>query len=118
MSKLALVNSNGDHVKTDTELRFRPLGDNLLVRQIDSDKRGSIYLPKNVEQSVIEAEVLRVGPGNLRYQASSGQDRIPVEVKPGDRVIFSRMAAVGVDPQDAALLIVPEGMLMLVEERK
>ena len=116
MTKLALLNANGDAVKTPTVLRMEPLGDNMLVRKVESSREGSkILLPHNMESTLMEGVVLKAGPGRLRYDAKTQEDRIALGVKAGDRVVFSRRAALEVDPFDQDVLLVGEEVILLVE---
>lgn len=73
-------------------LRFKliPIGDRIIARVIEEDEmtEGGIYLPEESRSKSQRAEVLYVGEGRT---LESGQV-LPLRVKPGDQVIFSRYA--------------------------
>jgi chaperonin GroES len=69
-------------------VRFRPLHDRVLVRRVEAEAKtpGGIIIPDTVKEKPVEAEVVAVGPG------SRGEDGKlhPLDVKPGDRVLFAK----------------------------
>jgi len=71
-------------------MKIRPLNDRILVSRIEEEKKsaGGIIIPDTAKEKPQEGTVIAVGPGKL------GDDgkRIPVEVKDGDRVLFSKYA--------------------------
>ncbi len=68
-------------------MALRPLGDRVLVRPDDSDKPlpSGLVIPDTAKEKPQEGIVLAVGPGAYH----EGQ-RIPLDVKEGDRVVFSK----------------------------
>jgi chaperonin GroES len=69
---------------------FRPLHDRVLVRRVEAEEktRGGIIIPDTAKEKPVEGEVLAVGPG-----ARDETGRItPLDVKPGDRVLFGEWA--------------------------
>jgi chaperonin GroES len=69
---------------------FRPLHDRVLVRRVEAEEktRGGIIIPDTAKEKPVEGEVLAVGPG-----ARDETGRItPLDVKPGDRVLFGKWA--------------------------
>ena len=86
-------------------LKIRPLGDRLIVRQSKAaEKIGLIHVPDSAQEKNAEGEVLAVGPGRFResfrengpvrdYErvvAETGPVRLPMEMKVGDRVLYSK----------------------------
>ncbi len=67
-----------------------PLGDRVFVKVSPSEEKtdGGIYLPDNVKEKPQVGEVVAVGPGKVQ---DSG-DRVPMEVKIGDKVLYSKYA--------------------------
>ena len=66
---------------------FRPIDDQVLVRQPSADDmQGKLHIPGRAQVRPLEGEVLAVGPG--RYNGA-GQ-RVPMQVRPGDVVLFGR----------------------------
>ncbi len=74
--------------KTKTKVAVRPLHDKILVERDEAETVTSagIYLPESSTEKPQFATVLAVGEGTLNDKG----DRIPLEVKPGDRIILSK----------------------------
>lgn len=74
--------------KTKTKVAVRPLHDKILVERDEAETVTSagIYLPESSTEKPQFATVIAVGEGTLN---DSG-DRIPLDVKPGDRIILSK----------------------------
>ena len=70
-------------------MKFRPLHDRVLVRRIEGIEKtaGGIIIPDTAKEKPQEGEVLAVGPGRWN---EDGDERIPLDVNVGDRVIFSK----------------------------
>jgi chaperonin GroES len=71
-------------------VRFTPLGERLIVRPIEQEEKTSsgIILPDTAKEKPQEGEVVAVGPGRTNEDGK----RVPMEVKAGDRVIYSKFA--------------------------
>lgn len=71
-----------------TPAPFRPLHDRILVKRAvaETHTAGGLIIPDNAKEKPIEATVLAVGSGAID---KDGQ-RIPLSVKAGDRVLFSK----------------------------
>lgn len=93
---------------------FKPLGDRVLVRIIEAEERtkGGIVLPDTAKEKPQEGEVLEVGPGRI---LENGQ-RLPMEVKKGDRVIFAKYAGTEVKEGDQKYLLLSERDILAVVE--
>ena len=67
---------------------IKPLEDRVVVKPITEEElsKGGIVLPDTAKERPQEGEVIAVGPGKL---LDSGE-RAPMDVKPGDRVIFAK----------------------------
>lgn len=74
--------------KTKTKVAVRPLHDKILVERDEAQTVTSagIYLPESSTEKPQFATVLAVGEGTLNDHG----DRIPLDVKPGDRIILSK----------------------------
>jgi len=96
-------------------MSFRPLHDRVLVRRIESDEKtaGGIIIPDTAKEKPSEGEIIAVGSG-----ARSEDGKItPLDVKPGDRVLFGKWSGteVKIDGQD--LLIMKESDIMGIIEK-
>lgn len=74
--------------KSKTKVAVRPLHDKILVERDEAETVTSagIYLPESSTEKPQFATVLAVGEGTLNDKG----DRIPLDVKPGDRIILSK----------------------------
>ncbi|MCS7285970.1 MAG: co-chaperone GroES [Anaerolineae bacterium] len=95
-------------------MRLRPLGDRVVVEPIEREERtpSGIILPETAKEKPQEGKVIAVGPGRLNDQ---GQ-RIPLDIKEGDRVIFAKYAGTEVKLNDKKYLILRESDIMAVIE--
>lgn len=93
---------------------IKPLGDRVVLRAIErEDKTASgILLPDTAKEKPQEAEVVAVGPG--RYEDGH---LVAVDVKVGDRVLFSKYAGTEVKYDAVEYLVVRESDILAVVER-
>lgn len=94
---------------------LKPLGDRVIVEPIEKEEMtaGGIYVPETAKEKPQEGKVLAVGPGRLLDDGS----RSEMEVKAGDRVIFSKYAGTEFKLNDTKVLILSErDILARVEE--
>jgi chaperonin GroES len=95
-------------------MQFRPLGDRVLVRRVEEDAktRGGIIIPDTAKEKPQQGEIIAVGPG------ARGDDGavVPVEVKPGDRILFGKWSGTEVRIDDEDLLIMKESDILGVIE--
>ncbi|WP_324262216.1 co-chaperone GroES [Altererythrobacter sp. H2] len=91
-------------------MAFRPLHDRVLVRRIEAEEKtaGGIIIPDNAKEKPSEGEVLAVGEGNRDEDG----DRIPLDVKVGDRVLFGKWSGTEVKVDGEDLLIMKESDIM------
>jgi len=94
--------------------KFRPLHDRVLVKRVESDERsaGGIIIPDTAKEKPMEGEVIAVGPG---ARDESGK-LIPLDVKPGDRVLFGKWSGTEVKLDGKELLIMKESDIMGIIE--
>jgi chaperonin GroES len=91
-------------------MSFRPLHDRVVVRRIEGEEKtaGGIIIPDTAKEKPQQGEVIAVGPG-ARDESGKVQ---PLDVKPGDRVLFGKWSGteVKIDGQD--LLIMKESDIL------
>ena len=95
-------------------MSFRPLHDRVLVRRIESDEKtaGGIIIPDTAKEKPSEGEIIAVGSG-----ARSEDGKItPLDVKPGDRVLFGKWSGTEVTIDGQELLIMKESDIMGIIE--
>jgi chaperonin GroES len=95
---------------------IKPLGDRVIVRPLTDEEMGSstspsgIIIPDSAKQEKPEqGVVIAVGPGKWD---EDGEKRIPMEVKEGDRVVFSKFGYDEVKVEDRELYIVAEHSIL------
>ena len=98
-------------------MKFRPLGDRVVVRRLAEDQKtpGGIIIPDTVAEKPQEGEVISVGPG----APDNNGKLIPTTVKAGDMVLFGKWSGTEVKVDGAELLIMKESDIMgVLEGRK
>jgi chaperonin GroES len=99
-------------------MKFRPLGDRVVVRRIKEDTKtaGGIIIPETAQEKPQEGEIISVGPGAI--DEKSGK-RTPLAVKAGDIVLFGKWSGTEVKIDGEELLIMKESDVMgVIEGRK
>jgi chaperonin GroES len=97
-------------------MKFRPLHDRVVVRPVEEDAktRGGIIIPDTAKEKPMQGEVIAVGPGG---RDESGK-LIPIELRPGDLVLFGKWSGTDVKLDGEELLIVKESDVLGVIEGK
>lgn len=90
---------------------LKPLGDRVVVEPIEKEETtaSGIVLPDTAKEKPQEGKVIAVGSGRIE----NGQ-RIPLEVKEGDRIIFSKYAGTEVKYEEKELLIMRESDILAI----
>ena len=85
-------------------LKIRPLQDRLIVKRLDEQEttKGGIIIPDSAKEKPQEAEVLAVGNGKILNDGT----KVALEVKVGDKVLFSKYSGneIKVDGEDYLIL--------------
>ena len=95
-------------------LGLRPLGDRVVIRPLAREEvtKSGIVLPDTAKEKPQQGEVLAVGPGRV---LDSGE-RINMDVKDGDRVLFAKYAGTEFKLEEEDLLILSEKDILAVME--
>jgi len=95
-------------------MKFRPLHDRVVVRRVEQEAKtaGGIIIPDTAKEKPMEGEIIAVGPGG---RDESGK-LIPIDVKPGDRILFGKWSGTEVKIDGEELLIMKESDIMGVIE--
>lgn len=85
---------------------FTPLHDRVLVRRIEGDEKtsGGLIIPDNAKEKPQEGEVVSVGSG----AKDEDGDRIAMDIKAGDRILFGKWSGVEIKLDNEDLLIMKE----------
>jgi chaperonin GroES len=96
-------------------MKIRPLHDRVLVKRIEEETKtkGGIIIPDTAKEKPIKGEVIAVGEGRI---LDNGQ-KVPVSVKVGDKIIFSKYAGTEIKIEGEEHLIMREDdILGVIEE--
>ena len=71
-------------------MKIKPMNDRVLVTRVEEEQKtaGGIIIPDTAKEKPQEGRVVAVGPGK---RDDSGK-RVPLDVKKGDRILFSKYA--------------------------
>ncbi len=95
-------------------MKFRPLHDRVLVKRIEQDNKtaGGIIIPDTAKEKPMEGEVMAAGSGARTEDGNV----IPLDVKQGDRVLFTKWAGTEVTIDGQELLVMKESDIVGVVE--
>ena len=87
-------------------MKIRPLQDRLIVKRIDDEEttKGGIIIPDTAKEKPQEGKVIAVGKGKV---AENGEVQ-PLDVKKGDRILFSKYAGTEINLEGDEHLIIRE----------
>jgi len=90
--------------------KIEPLGDRVVIKPIPKEEvsKGGIILPDTAKEKPQEGEIIAVGPGKLFEDG----ERKAMEVKKGDRVIYSKYAGTEFKLDGEELVIMREGDIL------
>jgi chaperonin GroES len=95
-------------------MKIRPLHDRILVKRIDEEEttKGGIIIPDSAKEKPQEGKVIAVGNGKVLENGSVQ----PLDVKKGDRVLFSKYAGTEANIEGEEHLIIREDDVLGVIE--
>jgi chaperonin GroES len=87
-------------------IKLQPLADRLVVKPSQKEEmtKGGIYLPDTAKEKPQEGEVVAVGPG----KTTDDGKRIPMDLKVGDKVIYSKYGGSEIKIDDVEMIILRE----------
>jgi len=91
-------------------MNIKPLADRVLVKPLDQAemKKGSILIPDTAKEKPQEGKVIAVGVGRLDNKG----ERVALEVKKGDKVLFRKYAGTEISIDDEQYLILAESEIL------
>jgi chaperonin GroES len=94
--------------------KIRPLQDRIIVKRVQEEEKtkGGIIIPDTAKEKPIEGKVIAVGNGKVQ---EDGKVR-PLDVKAGDRVLFSKYAGTEIKIDGEEHLIMREEDILGVIE--
>lgn len=96
-------------------MKLKPLGDRLVVKPVEQDEQTSsgIFLPETAKEKPQQGKVIAVGPG----ARDEDGDRIQMDVKVGDMVLYAKYSGTNVKLNGDEYLILKESdILALLED--
>ena len=96
-------------------MKIRPRQDRVIVKRVEEEEKtkGGIIIPDSAKEKPAEGKVIAVGKGKI------GEDGKlqPLDVKPGDRILFSKYAGTEVKVDGEETLIMREDDILGVIEK-
>lgn len=95
-------------------MKLKPLNDRVVVRRVEEEEKtaGGIIIPDTAKEKPVQGEVISVGNGKLMEDGN----RRPLDVKAGDRVLFSKYAGTDIKVEGEELLIMREDDILAIIE--
>ena len=93
-------------------MKIRPLADRVVVKRLEQEEKtkGGIIIPDTAKEKPVEGKVVAVGNGKV---LKNGKLR-PVEVKPGDRILFGKYAGTEIKLDGVEHVILSEDEVLAV----
>lgn len=94
-------------------MKLVPLGDRVVLQQLDAEEttKSGIVLPGQAQEKPQQAEVIAVGPGGI----VDGKE-VKMEVKVGDKVIYSKYSGTDVKLEDNEYVVVRQSDIVAIVE--
>ena len=95
-------------------MKIRPLHDRILVKRLEEqeERRGGIIIPDTAKEKPQRGKVVAVGDGRVLEDGK----RLPLDVKPGDQVLFGKYSGSEVKIDEEEYLILKEEEILGVLE--
>ena len=98
-----------------SDINIRPLGDRVVVEPIEQETTtaSGLVLPESAKEKPQQGLILAAGKGRWDDE---GENRIPLDVKEGDKVLFAKYAGTEIKLNDKKVLIMKESDILGVIE--
>ncbi len=96
-------------------MQVKPLADRVIVKPFEEQemKKGGIIIPDTAKEKPMEGEVIEIGPG----RTTEDGNRVDLEVKKGDRVLYGKYSGTEVSIEGEELLIMRESDIYAIINR-
>jgi chaperonin GroES len=95
-------------------MHLRPLHDRIIVQRLEESQRiGAIVIPDSAKEKPQHGKVLAAGLG----RSTDDGTRLPLDVKPGDTILFGKYAGQEVSVDGVDYLIMKEDDVLAIQER-
>ena len=91
---------------------MKPLNDRVLVKRLESEEKtaSGLFIPDAAKEKPSKGEVIACGPGKLNDKG----ERVAMEVKPGDIVLFAKYAGTEIKVNGADHIIMREEDILAI----
>jgi chaperonin GroES len=98
--------------KNAAGVKVAPLADRVVVKPLEEAEqmRGGLYIPDTAKEKPQQGEIVAVGPGRFDDKGN----RLPVEVKVGDKVLYGKYSGTEVTVEGESYLILRESDVLAV----
>ena len=85
--------------------KVHPLADRVAIRPLEETEqmRGGLYIPDTAKEKPQQGEIIAAGPGRIEKG-----ERVPMELKVGDKVLYGKYSGTEVTIEDDTFLIIKE----------
>ena len=93
-------------------MNIKVIGNRVVIKQLESEEKtaSGILLPDTAKEKPFEGEVIAVGPGKVLDNGSYE----PMEVKVGDKVVFSKYGGIEVKLEGEDYLVLRQDDILIV----
>lgn len=95
-------------------MKIKPLGDRLLVQRLEAEEKtkGGIVIPDTAKEKPKEGKVVSIGRGRITDEGKT----IPLNVKEGDKILFTSYAGTDIKIEGEEYLILQENDVLGIIE--
>ncbi|HEY8910131.1 MAG TPA: co-chaperone GroES [Desulfosporosinus sp.] len=92
-------------------MNIKPLADRVIIKALPMEEKtkSGIFMPDTAKEKPQEGEVIAVGPGKMEKGV-----RVPLDVKPNDRVFYSKYAGTEIKYDGEEYLILKEADILAI----
>jgi chaperonin GroES len=96
---------------TRGKVKIQPLADRVVIRPLEETEqmKGGLYIPDTAKEKPMQGEIIAVGPGRIEKG-----ERVPMDLKVGNRVLYGKYSGTEVKLDDEELLIIKESDVLAV----
>jgi chaperonin GroES len=96
-------------------MKLKPLADRIVVERLEEEvKKGGIIIPDTAKEKPQHGKVIAAGPGRVDDKGN----RIPMEVKKGDTILFGKYSGNEIKIDDIEYLIMREDDVLAIVEKE
>jgi chaperonin GroES len=97
--------------KSASSVKVNPLADRVVIRALEETEqmRGGLFIPDTAKEKPQQGEIIAIGPGRFEKD-----QRVPMEVKVGDRVLYGKYSGTEVTIDNEQYLILRESDVLAI----